>query len=65
MAGSAAFPRRFLRWLIPGRFAGKNLTQITVDGEPIACKSLTRYGKPVISVACKETCEIQAAYHGS
>jgi hypothetical protein len=54
-----------LRWLIPDQFAGKNLAQVTVDGEPIAYKSLTRYGKSVISVACKETCEIQASYHGT
>ena len=54
-----------LRWLIPGRFADKNLTQVTVNGEPVASTPLTRYGKSVISVGCKETCEIQAAYHGS
>ncbi len=54
-----------LRWLIPGQFADRRLAEVRVDGEPISCKPITRYGKTVTPVAPgegKEACEIEATY---
>ena len=54
-----------LRWLIPGTFEDQKLAEVTVDGEPVPCEPVTRYGEPVTLVALsegKEACEIQATY---
>jgi len=39
-----------LRWLLPGRFAGRTLASIKVDGKPIEFQPVIRYGEPVALV---------------
>ena len=54
-----------LRWLIPGRFSGRRLAEVAVDGETVPCEPVTRYGRCVTLVPLsegKEACDIQAIY---
>jgi hypothetical protein len=54
-----------LRWLLPGRFAGRALASVQVNGKPIEFQSVIRYREPVTLVPQAKgitECEMQAFY---